>query len=86
VPVAADDDDVDELPPDEDDFEALELELELPHAVTTAAIRNRQAAIAASLLQRMASLILDLSSSCSLLAALLSARKKCVSGAARRRC
>ncbi len=32
--------------------------MELPHALTTAAIRNRQAAMAASLRKRMASLIL----------------------------
>jgi hypothetical protein len=34
--------------------EAEELDLELPHALTTAAIRNRQAATAASLRKRMA--------------------------------
>jgi hypothetical protein len=39
--------------------EALDLEL-LPHALTTAAIRHRQAATAASLRKRMASLILAL--------------------------
>jgi hypothetical protein len=55
VPVAPDDVAV-ELVPDAD--EAEELDLELPHALTTAAIRNRQAATAASLLQRMAWLIL----------------------------
>jgi len=38
----------------------VELDLELlPHALTTAAIRNRQAATAASLRKRMASLILS---------------------------
>ncbi len=67
VPVAADDRvDVERRRPDADDAEELVLELEPPHALTAAAIRNRQAAIAASLLQRMASLILGLSSSCSL--------------------
>ncbi|HUJ35184.1 MAG TPA: hypothetical protein VLW51_08235 [Solirubrobacteraceae bacterium] len=42
--------------------EAEDLEPELPHALTTAAIRNRQAAIAASLVVRMAWLIPRLSS------------------------
>jgi hypothetical protein len=67
VPVAVVADDL-ELVPDADDADELELELEPPHAVTTAAIRTRQAAKAASLLQRMASLIPGLSSSCSLFA------------------
>jgi hypothetical protein len=58
-------DDEVELDPDADDAEELELDLELPHAVTAAVIKNKQAASAASLLQRMASLILGLSSSCS---------------------
>jgi anti-sigma factor RsiW len=54
--VVADDDDV-ELD-DAAEAEVEELDFELPHAVTTAAIRNRQAAMAASLRKRMASLIL----------------------------
>ena len=50
---------------DEDDVE--DDELEPPHALTAAAITNRQAAIAASLLRRMALRILGLSSArCSL--------------------
>jgi hypothetical protein len=58
VPVAAvevADDDV-ELDADADADEVDDFELE-PHALTIAAIRNRQAAIAASLLVRMAWLI-----------------------------
>jgi hypothetical protein len=59
VPVAAAvdvaDDDV-ALDADEDDV--ADFELELPHALTTAAITNRQAPSAASLLKRMAWLIL----------------------------
>jgi hypothetical protein len=50
--VVADVDEV-ELDPAAAD-EAVELDLELPHALTTAAIRNRQAATAASLRKRMA--------------------------------
>ncbi len=56
VPVAAAavdvaDDDV-ELDAEEDEVD--DFELELPHALTTAAITNTQAAIAAGLLKRMA--------------------------------
>jgi hypothetical protein len=56
VPVDAEDDELDE-PPDapaaeDDDFD------DEPHALTNAAIENRQAATAASLRKRMASLIL----------------------------
>jgi len=58
--VAADDvdDDDDADVADEDDLELL------PHALTNAATTNRQAAIAASLLGRMASIIRALLASC----------------------
>jgi hypothetical protein len=56
APVGAEDEELDE-PPDapadeDDDFD------DEPHALTSAAIENRQAATAASLRKRMASLIL----------------------------
>src|SRR5690242_15720934 len=59
VPAAAVDDDVEDpddvaLAPDADEFD----DDEPPHALTNAAIENRQAATAASLRKRMASLIL----------------------------
>jgi hypothetical protein len=57
--VVDDDDDVELVAAAVDAAEELDLELE-PHALTTAAIRNRQAAMAASLRKRMASLILAL--------------------------
>jgi len=62
--VAPEDDD-DVVPDDDEADDAdVELDFELPHALTTAAIRNRQAAMAASLLKRMASLILGSPRSC----------------------
>jgi hypothetical protein len=57
VPVAAVDVAVAEDDVVLDDAVADVVELELPHALTTAAIRIRQVAMAASLLVRMASLI-----------------------------
>lgn len=85
MPEVPDEDDV-ELVPDADDAEELELDLELPHAVITAALRNRQAAAAASLLQRMTSLIPGLSSSCSVFAGTALSQNALSLGAARRGC
>jgi hypothetical protein len=52
--VLDDDDDEPAPDPDEDDVD----DEEPPHALTNAAIENRQAAVAANLWERMASLIL----------------------------
>jgi hypothetical protein len=62
VPVAAVELAEVELDADEAVDDVDDLELELPHALTAAVITNRQAAIAASLLKRMALLIPRLSS------------------------
>jgi hypothetical protein len=56
VPVAVEDEELEE-PPEAPDDEDDDFDDE-PHALTNAAIENRQAAIAASLRKRMASLIL----------------------------
>src|ERR1700733_3385561 len=60
APVVADDVE-DDAADDEDDDED---DLELPHALINAAMTNRQAAIRASLLGRMASIIRALLASC----------------------
>jgi hypothetical protein len=83
--VGADDDEL-ELDADPAGAEELELDLELPQAVTTAAIRNTQTAKAASLLQRMTSLIPGLSSSCSRFAGAALSWNASSIGAARRGC
>jgi hypothetical protein len=83
VPDAADDDvELDEPPAAaEDEFD----DEEPPHALTNAAIENRQTAIAASLRKRMASLILA-SPPRAAYSPALPAAKRGPQGAARRRC
>jgi hypothetical protein len=83
APVGADDEELDE-PPDvaadeDDDFD------DDPHALTNAAIENRQAATAASLRKRMASLILGSPPRAAYSPALPSA-EKASTGATRRAC
>jgi hypothetical protein len=70
-----------------DEDVAEELDLELPHALTTAAIRNRQTATAASLRKRMASLILGSPRLAQQLSRAPTGRNKTsTGGSARRRC
>jgi hypothetical protein len=81
---AEDEDDDPEEPPDAPDEEEFDDE-EPPHALTNAAIENRQAAIAASLRKRMASLILGSPPRAANSPALPSA-EKAYTGATRRGC
>jgi hypothetical protein len=84
VPAAVEDDVEDPdvaLAPDADDVD----DEEPPHALTNAAIENRQAAIAARLRKRMASLILG-SPPRAAYSPALPASKRVLRGAARRRC